>query len=162
MTRDELIDKLWTTGVPKEVLAHVLDALDALNQGPKRVAELERELAEAESALWRVFPNSHSVGKKLPDPFEGPDETYRAAHERMEKRLAELEGRINAACDAAEDFYIRPQGSLWNYGTAPSSLDKVKWQATEDTALQLLWHLDHGRARSLAETRAALKGQDNG
>src|SRR5690606_17565152 len=59
-------------------------------------------LCEAESALWRVFPNTHIIpsdhplGKKTPDPFEGPGETYRAAYERM---LSELAAWKKAAAD---------------------------------------------------------------
>lgn len=94
MPRDELIAEIirktgWGFGIAEEVL----DALDALGQGPKRVEVLEHELAEAESALWRVYPNTHIVGKPA-DPFEGPGETYRAAYERMEKRVAELEKEV--------------------------------------------------------------------
>ena len=53
------------------------------------MTELEkRELAEAESAQWRVAPNCHTIpcemnGFAKPDPFEGQGETYRAAYERL-------------------------------------------------------------------------------
>jgi hypothetical protein len=54
MTRDELIYTIYENVEewldPKDI-ALVIDALDALNQGPKRVAELEAALREAETAM---------------------------------------------------------------------------------------------------------------
>lgn len=57
----------------------------------RAIAEKEREAAEqrateAEGALWRLFPNTHTVeieGGKKADPFEGPGETYHDAYFRV-------------------------------------------------------------------------------
>lgn len=44
---------------------------------------------DAEAALWRVFPNVHTVeieGGSEADPFEGPGETYHDAYHREKAR----------------------------------------------------------------------------
>ena len=53
--------------------------------------EEEMELAGAESALWRVTPNTYTIpcgvnGFAAHDPFEGVGETYRAAYERLARK----------------------------------------------------------------------------
>jgi len=55
------------------------------------IERLERELAEAESALWRVAPNTYTLAPGIPDPFEGSGETYAATYDRLRRELAETE-----------------------------------------------------------------------
>lgn len=89
-------DKIWRLSVVecKHAIATALAAKDAeLNNLRASIEELSLRLCDAEGALWRVFPNTHTIpsdhplGKKTPDPFEGPGETYRAAYERMQSEL---------------------------------------------------------------------------
>lgn len=58
--------------------------------------QLEMQLADAESTLWRIAPNTYTLQVEgvlcdVPDPFEGPGETYRAAwiRERTAREQAE-------------------------------------------------------------------------
>jgi len=51
---------------------------------------LRLELAEAESALWRVAPNTYTLAPGIPDPFEGPGETYAATYDRLRRELAQV------------------------------------------------------------------------
>ena len=55
---------------------------------------LRRELAEAEAALWRITPNTYTLAPGIPDPFEGPGETYRDAYMRLRHELAEARGLL--------------------------------------------------------------------
>lgn len=52
---------------------------------------LDHQLAEAQAALWRVAPNTHSLSGPA-DPFEGPGETYVEAYARQHRQM-------NAAID---------------------------------------------------------------
>ncbi|CCG43380.1 hypothetical protein [Magnetospirillum molischianum] len=67
------------------------------------IERLERELAEAEGALWRVAPNTHTLAPGVPDLFEGPGETYRAAYERVLAERNDFAARLATATEALED-----------------------------------------------------------
>lgn len=62
--------------------------------------EALRQAAEAESALWRVVPNTFTIGFEgepdRSDPFEGPGETYRAGYERLAAKCLKLEEQVRA------------------------------------------------------------------
>jgi|GEM_PF-5638032 len=77
----------------------------------EKITELEHDVAEAESALWRVQPDTHTVGGvgDMHDPFEGPGETYKAAYERLR---AYGEQREKALKKTQKSFveYIRKNG----------------------------------------------------
>lgn len=54
------------------------------------IESLENELYDAQSALWRVMPNSYTLeidGGPKPDPFEGPGETYHDAYVRLSDEI---------------------------------------------------------------------------
>ena len=57
------------------------------------IERLQYELCEAESAVWRVPPNTHTVSCELnnfkePDPFEGPGETYKDAYNHLKEKTS--------------------------------------------------------------------------
>jgi hypothetical protein len=57
------------------------------------IERLKQELYEAESAVWRIFPNVHTIGE-FSDPFEGPGETYKDAYFREKLRADNAEAKI--------------------------------------------------------------------
>lgn len=73
----------------------------ALRQALKAIKDLEARLdvaevqaSEAEAALWRIAPNTHTIG--TPDPFEGLGETYADAYRRVAAELAVLRPQMGA------------------------------------------------------------------
>lgn len=91
MTDAELDAELRENGIDPNTLMdsafHKVCTL-AANQR-KRIAALETErdqlelrAIDAEGSLWRIGPDTHTIGGK-PDPFEGPGETYHDAYLRV-------------------------------------------------------------------------------
>ena len=80
------------------------------------VDKLEHDVLEAESALWRIQPNSYTLGTE-PDPFEGPGETYRDAYERLRAENERLRGALGRI--ACHHVTVKP---LWWQGEARAAL----------------------------------------
>lgn len=76
----------WTTGICGE-------AADEIERLRAEIERLSHELVEAESALWRISPRTHTIEvqggpcSQKPDPFEGPGETYADAYNRVNEEL---------------------------------------------------------------------------
>lgn len=74
-------------GLVARYAAHVTAEKDA------EIEKLAHDLCDAEGALWRVFPNTHTIEvpgdpySQKPDPFEGPGETYADAYKRVNEEL---------------------------------------------------------------------------
>jgi hypothetical protein len=76
---------------------------------------MEMALTEAESSLWRIQPNIHTISCSLnnhaqPDPFEGPGETWEAAAHRhadrarvLQSALAALARSVTGLTEASDD-----------------------------------------------------------
>src|SRR3990167_4148329 len=60
---------------------------------------LQEQLTQAESALWRICPNTYTISCKVnnfvkPDPFEGPGETYHDAYLRVKENNIQIQARV--------------------------------------------------------------------
>ena len=81
---------------------------EATAEKDAEIVRLSHELVEAEGALWRIFPNTHTIeyegSSQKADPFEGSGETYHDAYLRVSARLAKLEAVAEAARDLSKAF----------------------------------------------------------
>lgn len=69
-----------------------------------------RKSVEAESHIWRIPPNVHTVSCELngfapPDPFEGPGETYKDAYERVKADLNKVYHERNHLVSALSKLF---------------------------------------------------------
>lgn len=105
--------------LPKIVLRQILARLD----------RAEQQAIEAEAALWRIAPNTHTIG--TPDPFEGPGETYADAYHRvaaecdaLREALAENQSMAQTLQFYADrNNYLSPStGFAAQYDPAPSEV----------------------------------------
>lgn len=80
----------WTDGDFKNHIPAVRAALKAKTD---EIERLRWERDEAESALWRIAPNTYTISND-PDLLEGPGETYRDAWFREKKRTEAAEAHV--------------------------------------------------------------------
>lgn len=84
-------DSVYHAPAP-EIMADLYNAIrgwekaaEALREAQERAEREKLGRLDAEGALWRVVPDTHSVPQQ--DPFEGPGETYRDAYDRLSTEL---------------------------------------------------------------------------
>jgi hypothetical protein len=99
------------------------------------IGGIEEALAQAESALWRIPPNVHTVSLKgtPPDPFEGVGETYHDAYHRVEAELKSLQQQLAAALSKAEKQKAAARDWM---GIARAERNLVEQLRAEITVLQ--------------------------
>lgn len=127
-------------------------SLDPMDQGDCAIcghshaahadAEAERALLEAQSCLWRVPPNTHTVpcpfnGYAVPDPFEGPGETWEATARRESARAERLEAALSdllASVAGIHGSKPQPQAALARaIATARAALKTATLRQTAGT-----------------------------
>lgn len=116
-----------------DTLAALLEERDALK------AERDAALARAE------------VAERLVEEYQSSAVMTGIRDDRLKEAQAEvarLRERIGAAAELADAAFHSPQGTLWNYGTAPTALDRAKWEGVRETAQDILGVLDPDRTRA--------------